>query len=227
MEHTPFVDLSCGFCVEIHDMDTENNLFKRVISPQTGLMSRYVYEDGTFVVMPTLGAFVEGYVMIVSKEHYDCVGKMPAEDIARLEVLMEEITDRIKRVYGTGVICFEHGAVSCANKFGGCLNHAHVHLVPCASSLIEEIREYDLKVEPLASLAQLRELGNEGRPYLFFRDTGGEQYLITGEFIVSQFFRQLVAARMGLDQKWDWRENLYLDNVFKTVKGLTQDETNQ
>ena len=110
MDHTPLIDHSCGFCVEIHDMDTDNNLFKRVIAPETGLTSRYVYEDDTFVVMPTLGAFVEGYVMIVSKEHHDCVGKMSAEDIAHLEALMEKITHRIREVYGTGVICFEHGA---------------------------------------------------------------------------------------------------------------------
>ena len=227
MDHSPLIDHSCGFCVEIHGMDTDNNLFKRVIAPETGLKSRYVYEDDTFVVMPTLGAFVEGYVMIVSKEHYDCVGKMSAEDIARLEALMEEITHRIRKVYGMDVICFEHGAVSCANKFGGCLNHAHVHLVPCNASLLEEIRDYDLEVEPLSSLSELQSLGQEGRPYLFFRDTDGEQYLITGDFIVSQFFRQLVTARMGLDQKWDWREHMFLDNVFKTVKGLTQDEANE
>ena len=227
MEHTPLIDHTCGFCVEICDMDTDNNLFKKVIAPQTGLKSRYVYEDDTFVVMPTLGAFVEGYVMVVSKEHHDCVGKMPSEDIAHLETLMEEITARIRAVYHTDVICFEHGAVSCANKFGGCLNHAHVHLVPCNTSLIEEIRDYDLEVELLTSLADLQALGQEGRPYLFFRDTDGKQYLITGEFIVSQFFRQLVSAHMGLDRKWDWRENLYLDNVLKTVKGLKQDEANK
>lgn len=222
MEHNDFIDCSCGFCTEINGLNSDTNLFKSVISPHTGLNDRYVYEDDKFVVMPTLGAFVEGYVMIVTKKHYDCVGKMPLEDIIAIDRLLGVMKERVNRIYGTEVICFEHGSVSCANKFGGCLNHAHIHILPCNVSLIEEISGYDLKISKLPSLAVLHDQGGAENPYLFFEDVDGERYIITGEYIASQFFRKLVANHMGLPESWDWRENLFLDNVLNTVRRLRQ-----
>lgn len=223
MNAIDFIDHSCGFCVEINDLDSENNLFKNLIAPQTGLKSRFVYEDDKFVVMPGLGAFVEGYVMIVSKIHYDCIGKMPIEDINEIDHLLTHTKERIKQTYNTNVVCFEHGSVSCANKFGGCLNHAHLHIVPCNVSLINEINQYDLKVSKLSSLSLLHNLGGAEKPYLFFEDVDGEQYIITGEYIASQFFRKLVSNHMGLSDSWDWREDLFLDNVEKTARRLMND----
>lgn len=223
MGREDFIDYSCGFCTEINGLDADSNLFNSVISTYTGLSDRYVYEDDRFVVMPTLGAFVEGYVMIVTKTHYDCVGKMPLEEIIAIDRLLGVIKERIKRIYGTEVICFEHGSVSCANKFGGCLNHAHLHILPCNVSLIEEISEYDLKISKLPSLSMLHDQGGAENPYLFFEDVDGERYMITGEYIASQFFRKLVANHMGLSESWDWRENLFLDNILNTVRRLKQD----
>jgi hypothetical protein len=126
-------------------------------------------------------------------------------------------------VYGTDVICFEHGSVSCANRFGGCLNHAHLHILPCNVSLIEEIAEYELEITRLPSLSLLQDQGGAENPYLFFEDVDGERYMITGEYIASQFFRKLAANHAGLALEWDWRENLFLDNVFNTVRRLRQD----
>lgn len=225
MNPSTFIDPSCGFCVEINDLDADNNLLKSIITPQTGLESRYVYENDEFIVMPTLGAFVEGYVMIVPKTHYDCIGKMPLESIDALAKLSETIKKQVKEAYGTSVICFEHGSVSCANKFGGCLNHAHLHILPCNVSLIEEISEYDLEISLLPNLSVLHDYGSVDNPYLFFEDISGEQYVITGEYIVSQFFRKLVANHIGLSEAWDWRENLFLENVLNTVRRLKQDDS--
>ena len=218
-----FIDHSCGFCVEINDLDAENNLLKNLITPQTGLKSRFIYENDKFVVMACLGSFVEGYVLIVSKIHYDCVGKMPIEDIREMDRLLSVRKKKIKQAYNTSVVCFEHGSVSCVNKFGGCLNHAHVHIVPCNVSLIQEISQYDLQVSKIPSLALLRDQGGADNPYLFFEDVDGEQYMITGEYIASQFFRKLIANHAGLSDSWDWRNNLFLDNVEKTVRRFMED----
>lgn len=213
-------DETCGFCAEIRDLPQDNNLMQTHITPATGLKNRIVYETAHFQVIPTLGAFVEGYVMVVSKDHYDCVGKLPPEQIRELEQVVEEMERRIRSRYGTQTVCFEHGSVSCTNRFGGCINHAHLHIVPCGASLVYQVREYDLTLTPITALDALAEYGRDGRPYLYFRDVDAQQYLITGLCVISQFFRMLLARHHGVGEYWDWRQNLYMENIPRTIEAL-------
>lgn len=212
----PF-DETCGFCAEIHGVDRENNLLRTHITPQTGLESRVILETEHFQVIPTLGGFVEGYVMVVSRNHYDCVGKVPAADLPELKALLEEVKGRIRRCYGTGTVCFEHGSVSCTNRFGGCINHAHVHIVPCGASLLEDIRCFGLDCQSIDDLEALRAYGADGTPYLYFEDVDQRKYLITGDAVISQFFRKLLADHHGVPERWDWRTDLFMDNIEKTI----------
>lgn len=214
------MDETCGFCAEIRGIPRENNLLLTHITPQTGLESRVITQTEHFQVIPTLGGFVEGYVMVVSREHYDCVGKLPESYFAELEALLEEIKGRIRSRYHTDTICFEHGSVSCTNRFGGCINHAHIHIVPCAVSLLEDIRAFGLECREIGDLGALRAYGADGTPYLYFEDTDQRKYLITGDAVVSQFFRKLLADHHGVPERWDWRTDLFMENIEKTIHAL-------
>ena len=130
----------CGFCAELHETDSQNNLLKTVITPQLSINSRVMYETENYVVIPTIGCFVEGYVLIVSKQHYDCAGQMALSSIEELCQLIWKVVSAIKQTYGLDCIVFEHGAISCTNKFGGCINHAHIHVVPCNGSVLDELQ---------------------------------------------------------------------------------------
>ena len=218
-------DETCGFCAEIRNLEQDNNLLHSHITPATGLHSRVLYETAHFQVIPTLGAFVEGYVMVVSKDHYDCVGKLPPEQIAELEQIVEEMKGRIRRRYGTAAVCFEHGSVSCTNRFGGCINHAHLHIVPCRENLVDQVRQYDLELSPITTLDALAQYGRDGRPYLYFQDADGARFLITGLCFVSQFFRMLLARHHAVGECWDWRKHLYLENIGKTIDALKDPQT--
>lgn len=218
-----YIDETCGFCAEIHSIPSDNNLLLHHITPNTGLTSRVITQTEHFVVIPTLGSFVEGYVMVLSKAHYDCAGQIPADQMAELTQLLEMMKNRIRQCYHTDTVCFEHGSVSCTNRFGGCINHAHIHIVPCPNSLMGEIALYDLQTEKIDSLEDLQGYGQRGEPYLYFEDTDQQKYLITGDNVVSQFFRKLLAQQHGVDEKWDWRTDLCMENVQKTCQRLSEE----
>ena len=193
-----YLDETCGFCTEIHGIDNECNLLNSIITPQTELKSRILTESDHFVVMPTIGAFVEGYVMIVSKEHYECIGKMPEDTLHELEQLVARIKACIQERYNMDVVCFEHGGVSCTKRAGGCIVHAHLHLVPCDVPIIGEVRKRGLTAVPISDISDLHTLTKENLSYLYFEDTDGQKYIVKDKFVISQFFRQLLAHHFGL-----------------------------
>ena len=220
MYTSELIDETCGFCAEIYGISSDNNLLEHYITPKTGLASRVITRTEHFQVIPTLGAFIEGYVMVVSLEHYDCVGKIPSAYFPELKRLLQEIKDKVRQCYGMDTVCFEHGSVSCTNRFGGCINHAHIHIVPCEESLISQFADYQMEYIKLDVIDELKLFGETGNPYLYFQDTDGQQYAITSDFVISQFFRQLLARSHGVSDQWDWRSNLNLENVAKTYEKM-------
>lgn len=211
---------TCDFCAELHGIDCDNNILYRIIQPQTGLQSRVMFENQNFIVMPTLGAFVEGYVMAVSKSHYSCSLHLPEPMLCELETLLTKIRRSIMDTYHTPSVCFEHGSVSCSNRFGGCIDHAHIHVVPCDTPLIGQVEKYDLKIEKIESLSDIKQKSAEA-PYLFLQDIDEQRYYITGSFIISQFFRQLLAQHYQVGGQWNWRRDLFLGNMKKTLEKMS------
>jgi len=158
--------MSCGFCVELNNRDSDINLMKTILKPHLLADSRIMHETENFVVLPALGSFVEGYVLIVSKEHYHCAGKLPEKAFNELFGLIKKVKRSILTTYQLGSVVFEHGAISCLNKFGGCIDHAHMHVVPCNSSLLSELRSSYCNLIDIHENKALIQKNNHDEPYL-------------------------------------------------------------
>lgn len=216
----PLFESSCGFCVEFNGVDKENNLLQRVISPAYNIESRIVYETDNFAVIPTLGAIVEGYLLVVSKKHYECIGQLPDDLFPELERVIDRVKLVTWSVYKKNVVCFEHGAVSCSNKFGGCIDHAHLHIVPCGDVLSGMITDCGMELVPIASIDALSCIAGKNQPYLYWEDSDSRKYVIQDGFIPSQFCRKIIADYYSVAEQWDWRQNLNLENLLKTYGAL-------
>jgi len=214
------MDQNCGFCAEINNIDNDHNLLNRWIKQESGLNSRVIFETKNFVVLPTLGSFVEGYLLVVAKDHYPCMGALPDELMSEAEQVIQKTRSIIKRVYKTNVVSFEHGALSCSNKFGGCLDHAHMHIVPFESNLSPIISQYNMDLSKGCFFDVKHRWINE-KPYLFFMDTDDSCYFIESDVMPSQFIRQVICAKIGKPDSWDWRENPFINNLLETVNKLS------
>ena len=101
-----------------------------------------LYETEHFAVIPSLGSIVEGWLLIIPKEHYLSYGYIESQALLdELKKLIDYVGGIVKQVYGDYVI-FENGAY-CSNKLVGCgVDYAHIHIVPIKIDLIKYVKDY-------------------------------------------------------------------------------------
>ncbi len=187
------------------------------------LENTVLIESEHFVVMPTLGQFIEGWLMVVSKSHKRCAREHSTHELAELDDLVARTQTLVHTYYGPAMV-FEHGpSDSPGSQAGCCVEHTHIHVVPCANSqnFFEKIafrRVGECTISDLSLSIQEKSRG----------------YLIAGSDMASrrlnlyevdcpaprQYLRQVLAVVCNKTALWDWRQNSCLENIQKTLRRL-------
>jgi ATP adenylyltransferase len=179
-----------------------------------------IFESPNFVVWPSMGGFVEGWLLAVPKEHALNVSQMSVGGRAELGRLLDHVTADLRRVYGP-IVAFEHGPVHAAQPVGCGIDHAHVHLVPYQASFHREVEATlgrQLTWEPLASLADVP--SGRALPYVSVQDSDGRSFVCFDAAIPSQLGRRTL-GRLEQTQTWDWRSDPHVQTVSRTVRRLS------
>ena len=207
----------CTICAELSGRK-ENNLCYMVMGK---LFNRIIKETDNFVVFPTIGHFVEGWLLIVPKQHYLSIGALPLNFFGELERIIDKCKNALFSVYGKKSIMFEHGAVGTTSekRAGQCTNHAHLHIVPAEVDLLDEIQK-TYTPQKIKCLKDLRSKYLKQIPYLFYQNNQGEMYVFDAPIVVSQYFRQLLAKKLNRVDKWNWRTYYGKEEMINTIKKL-------
>ena len=183
--------------------------------------SRILHETEHFIVLPSVGQIVEGYLLILSKVHYISIGGVPVDLYGELEELLSKVKRVLVEAYGTSVV-FEHGPSSEEELGGCCLVHAHLHIVPAPThvSAIEELSTI-FPGKQASSFAPLSMLHQQGIPYLLWENADSCRYVFRiNRPIPSQHLRKVVAEKLEVPDRWDWREHLGYDKMRATIETL-------
>jgi diadenosine tetraphosphate (Ap4A) HIT family hydrolase len=177
--------------------------------------------DGGYKAMVSVGALVSGWTLICPEAHAvnlcDHYGRKEFWKFA------SDAAGAIERRYGK-CSYFEHGASSEMSLTGCGVGHAHGHLVPLDFSLESEARREapnfawrECLVIEAGALAR-------GREYLFvasaFRGQATKGSLCILEAPTSQFFRQLIARRLGIGDLYDYKKYPMLDIAAASAREL-------
>ncbi len=95
----------------------------------TEVWNESLIESPNFVVLPSLGELVEGWVLVVPKAHFLSLAVLPDSLIPEMRDLQQIVCERLQRIYGP-VAVFEHGPAGEQHTVGCGVDHAHLHLVP-------------------------------------------------------------------------------------------------
>ena len=190
----------CVLCVASADATGASDSF---------LYNKRLAETRRFVVIPSVGPFVSGHVMVVSKAHQSSLVAMGRDAVEEYDELADRLRDLPVWSGGTPLEA-EHGSTE-TDKAGACVVHSHVHWIPGMGAHFDELSRR-LSIRPEAALTRLT-LAHQ--PYIFLR-AGPKQGIFEADGLPSQTIRRLLCDLLERDDL-DWRQNRRLDWVTETV----------
>ncbi|SPE51654.1 hypothetical protein SBV1_140008 [Verrucomicrobia bacterium] len=204
----------CVFCDELEDETV--SVFGEILGDR--LASRIVYEDEHFVVMPPLGEFMEGGLLLLARPHIPSFAFLPDQLYEHLERLLGAIGRALTQFYEARPLVFEHGPASQWSKGGCCVDHAHLNIFPARVDVHPHLAaRMSLRVDSLAALARFRpaEFG-----YLFVQENDGSRRVYDGRDAPAQLVRRIVTSALGRPERGDWRDYPGCDELIATCKAL-------
>lgn len=199
----------CRYCT---DFLSPNSLEKQSIWNTT------VIESQHFIVVPTLGMLVPGWLLIITKEHYLNMSLVPDDFYPELEEIKKAVRLKLKEKFGSTVV-FEHGPGRPGESSGCGIDHAHWHVVPLSFDLLPEL-ETRFPCRRIANTLEIKRGLNNTNTYIFYENQIEEAYLFLANGLPCQFFRRLIAEKIGKSEHWDWHSESGLSNIISTLKQL-------
>ena len=163
------------------------------------------------VVVPSKGALVPGWVLVVPTEHVLALAELPPPSRRPFAALAARVEARLRAAIGPSVL-FEHGPAAVGRSVGCGVDHAHLHVVPVLVDLRSTaVQEGVLDPLPWASATWPWEGRTSlDQDYLFVRDADGSGWIAEAAHLPSQAFRQTLCRHLGLEH-WDWKDDRTTD----------------
>jgi ATP adenylyltransferase len=178
---------------------------------------RLVVESEHTTAFPSLGAFIEGWVLVAPRAHVVALSQLSGERWRDLDSVVDECVERIAGTYGP-VVLFEHGAAS-AKRTAGCgVDHAHVHVVPWNGNLRNEIAAVPDLQHFTWHRAERRPAAAPGLDYIWLSDHTGTWITYAAE-LPSQVVRRAMSVALGLGW-WEWKADLCVEAASATIERL-------
>ncbi len=179
------------------------------------VFDREVAATEHFVVLPTLGSLVPGWLLVVPRRVMPNLSYLSERERDGLAKLTRLLSDQA-RAFAATIFYFEHGGLAGSPISCG-VDQAHLHIVPLPFDLIDAAktrRDVIWHETPLTMLAA-PELAD--REYLLLGSEGRPTLLGTPLHPSSQWFRRLIASQLGRAEEWDYRQYPALDVMDVTV----------
>jgi diadenosine tetraphosphate (Ap4A) HIT family hydrolase len=183
------------------------------------LPSRLIHATEHFLIFPPLGQFVEGGLLITTREHWLSMGHLPDAYYEELERLMAETSEILQSHYGCKPLFFEHAPVSTGDKGTCCVDHAHLNIFPVRVEVHEQLKN-KFPCFSIGGMRQLKPLAKKNQAYLFLQTNNGTRFVYDAGIVPSQYIRRIVTLELNMPERWHWHDYLGLDELERTVATL-------
>ncbi len=206
----PIQKTKCTFCERL------------VLGPSDAPWDTTLGETKNYVIVPTKGSLVSGWVLVVSKRHALCSGELPLGDFVDLQEAIGLARTVVECHFGAATI-FEHGPAVSGTSLGCGIDHLHFHVAPLSFSLVEAVRSVvqNAHWSALENLRDLATLHRSGIGYAVVGEPGSPMVWFEPPTNIRQPLRRAIANRLGISERFDYATHPYLDNVLRTVERVT------
>lgn len=195
----------------------------RYLSGYAADNERTIYESKNFFVIPTIGQFITGYLLIIPYEHVMSNAELDASRLEEFKLVLKDIEYLLKLTYSaSNVLVWENGSGNGGvGKAKDSIVHSHVHICPSnyTSEKIMEVSGFPFETISLENLKNYKE-----HSYLLVRTPNYNLWKINNNpdlYIPRQYVRQLVAEEYGLTgDSWNWRTHHFSEKMYQTVEDI-------
>lgn len=187
----------------------------------SGDKSRNLFETDNFFVKVGKGIITAGHVMIIPKHHYKAIGAIDNHLVNEYLDLKKLVTEKVSKVFYEPFL-IEYGV------FGQSVFHAHIHIIPKASSEYKEVDLFRDMILPTKTTTieiddfnELREYYDKNKEYVYFEDK--KKYILPITDILINGKSECIVGyrhyfnRMGLKSVQNWKtmteKDIELDNI--------------
>ena len=180
---------------------------------------RILYQTEHFYVMVSLGPIIEGYLLIITKEHIGACLNIPESLFEEFLSVKEKVREILTNEYGH-CLFYEHGKIGSSltiNDHFHCL-HAHMHCIPSSIQLNDYISKDIAGIEH-SNIYDCYNYMKGLEKYLLVEDNRIMTYVPTGS-IRKQYLRYMLAKHLNVENRWDWVNNQNWELIDKSIKRL-------
>lgn len=178
-------------------------------------------ESASFVVFPSLGSMVAGWLLIMPRRPVLNLRQLTGSEQDELNELVSRVGSKMGAFPGD-LYLFEHGNEMVGGPVGCGVDQAHLHLVPLSIDLLTAAREWrDESMQwtecyDAAAFASVIPAYGEYVSIWRPRDNAG----LSGTMLEpqSQWVRRVIAAKLGRDEAWDYKAHPDVKNLLETVQ---------
>ena len=195
---------------------------KLVLANSSEPWDKVLRDTGNFIIAPSKGSLVPGWLMVIAKAHALCTGAIPPSHLQELEEALQAAKHMATSSFGEPTL-FEHGPAFAGTPVGCGIDHQHIHVVPLTFSLKEATSHIfpEVKWEPLSGLSESSKLHESGTPYCFVQEPRRELFWCRPPYGVRQLFRRAIAEKLGIPDQFDYARFPQPSNAAATIQYLS------
>jgi inosine/xanthosine triphosphate pyrophosphatase family protein/diadenosine tetraphosphate (Ap4A) HIT family hydrolase len=204
----------CPFCAELDG--GSQSIFAEMIRDR--MHSRILFEDEDFVVMPPLGQFIPGGLLVLTRKHILSFAYLPEHLYGKLERLLKNICQELASRYGVSPLVFEHGPAPQRSKGVCCVDHAHLNIFPAKVPVHPHLSKR--MAQTLGQLSELSRLRRAEFGYLFVQENNRNLSAYDAQLVPTQLVRRIITTQLGVPERWHWRDYPGYDELIATYQDL-------
>lgn len=196
------IDCSCGVpskCPYCRRIKGVGNLPAEEREESTQF-DKVLWKNDQVALVPTLGMITPGYFLVVDRQHKTNFSHHSHASLIALESSLDHLVRRLGAVFGEYLI-FEHGPDRSNCGGGGCVSHAHMHLIPCSKQLQRRLLE-QFQWNALLGLSDIERIRAGAYMLAGFE---GTFHLASAPQVQSQWIRRQLVATIRGPRHWDWK----------------------
>jgi len=167
-------------------------------------------QDREFYAILGIGAVLEGYSVLSTSNHIRSMFDLSLDQAEQFQAFRYQVRELLSQIYGP-VIITEHGRVPASDFYQSnhslhCY-HAHQLVFPIDIDLAPHLKmSFGDKVVSYGNFIEAHKSCSSIGEYLYYEDIDGICHVAYDVKYKRQYFRFLVAEKMGFPDRADWRK---------------------